>query len=91
METDLGVFLSGQRVLGATVPVGYRLGFRPGGSVSEQLRAVAEEWGGSLVVLGVADLEAREPRSTLDLSEMRIDHRNVLAKKYLAPIIHEMT
>jgi hypothetical protein len=86
LETDLGLYFLDRSMIGATIPIAYRLGLHPAhtGSISgADLLAVSKEWGGTLVVLGAVDLDAREPTPTLDLSEIRIGYRDRLAHKYL--------
>lgn len=70
LETDLGLYFCEGRLAGATVPTAYRLRLEiaDGGTTSgEDLRAVSEEWGGTLVVLGGATLDASAPTATIDL------------------------
>jgi hypothetical protein len=70
-ETDLGLYVAEGRLLGATWPAAYRLGLSVNaeGSISGQdLRAVTEEWGGTLAVLGSATLDSTSPIPTLDLT-----------------------
>jgi hypothetical protein len=86
LETDLGLYFLDRATIGATIPLAYRLGLNPvhTSSISgADLLAVSEEWGGTLVVLGAAALDASEPTPTLDLSDVRIGYRDRLAAKYL--------
>jgi hypothetical protein len=86
-ETDLGLFTLDDALIGATVPLGYRLGLNPSdsGSISgADLAAVTHEWGGSLTVLGAATGKFTEPAPTLDFAALRVASRDRLAAGYLA-------
>jgi hypothetical protein len=86
LATDLGLYDLDRAMVGATIPITYRLGIHPTPSASisaEELRTIAEEWGGTLVVLGAVTLDTSEPTPTLDLSDIRIGARDRLASKYL--------
>jgi hypothetical protein len=86
LETDLGLYLCQGRLAGATVPAAYRLGLdvTDSGTISgEDLRAVSEEWGGTLVVLGAAALDSSTPTATLDLErECKITYRDKKSSQY---------
>jgi hypothetical protein len=87
-ETDLGLYVAEGRLLGATWPAAYRLGLSVNaeGSISGQdLRAVTEEWGGTLAVLGSATLDSTSPIPTLDLTRVpRITGKDKRADRYLS-------
>lgn len=71
LESDLGLYVADRRLLGASWPAAYRLGLSvetDGTIVGHDLRAVTEEWGGTLAILGAAADDATEPSATLDLS-----------------------
>jgi hypothetical protein len=85
-EKDLGLFYLEGAIIGATIPISYRLGLHPAPSASisnPELRSAAEEWGGSLAVLSAMTLDPRAPVPTLDLSTIEISYRDRLASKYL--------
>jgi hypothetical protein len=87
LEKDLGLYYLDRAAIGATTPIAYRLGLHPTRSQSisnADLLAVAEEWGRTLVILGAAALDPNEPTSTLELSDIRIGHRDRLASRYLS-------
>lgn len=86
LEKDLGVYYLGRSVIGATTPIAYRLGLHPTHSQfisNEDLLAVAEEWGRTLIVLRAINRDPSEPASTLDLSDIHIGARDRLASRYL--------
>lgn len=84
--TDLGLYEIDGRVAGASVSAGYRLGVEvaDGGRLAGQdVRAVSEEWGGTLAVLGAAALDASAPVATMEpLRMLRIGYRDRLASQY---------
>ena len=86
-ETDLGLYVADKKLLGATWPAAYRLGLSvtAEGTISGQdLRAVTEEWGGTLAVLGAATLDSTPPTATLDLIQApRIHGNDRRADRYL--------
>lgn len=88
LETDLGLYVSGKKLVGATWPAAYRLGLSvtAEGTISgHDLHAVTEEWGGTLAVLGAATLDSTVPTATLDLSEVpRIAGKDRRADRYLS-------
>lgn len=86
LETDLGIYYCGDMVAGATLPVAYRLGLEvaDGGMIAGQAaRAVSEEWGATLAVLGAAALDPSEPAATIDFRHAcAIGYRDHLASRY---------
>lgn len=73
LETDLGLYVSDSRPVGATVPIAYRLGIRmsaEGTIAGDDLRVVSEEWGQTLAVLNAAALDGTQQRATLDLGQV---------------------
>jgi len=48
------------------------------------LNTITMEWGATLAVLGAATLNPTEPRATLDLTGLRVTHRDRRADRYLA-------
>jgi hypothetical protein len=87
LETDLGLFFVDGAVVGATVPIGYRLGLNPVQQAAmwgADLDAVTKEWGATLVVLGAATLDPSEPVPTLDLTRIHVTSRDRRADRYLA-------
>lgn len=71
LETDLGLYYVDGALVGATVPIAYRLGLNPMQPASmwgADLNAITEEWGATLAVLGAAMLDPSEPQATLDLT-----------------------
>ncbi len=87
LETDLGLYVSDRRPVGATVPIAYRLGVRmtaAGTIAGDELRAVSEEWGGTLAVLNAAALDGTEQVATLDLGQIpEISGRDRRSDRYL--------
>ena len=87
LETDLGLYFVDGALVGATVPIGYRLGLNPAQPASmwgADLNAITREWGATLAVLGAATLDPSEPEATLDMTGVRVAHRNRRADRYLA-------
>ena len=87
LETDLGLYFVDGALVGATVPIGYRLGLNsvpPASMWGADLNAITEEWGATLAVLGAATLDFSEPQATLNLSGIRVTHRDRRADWYLA-------
>jgi len=87
LETDLGLYFVDGALVGATVPLGYRLGLdpeQPGSMWGADLAAVTHEWGGVLAVLGAAALDFSEPAATLNLAGIRVTSRDRRAERYLA-------
>jgi len=84
-ETDLGLYQIGSSVVGASIPMAYRLGLDPGDldrMAGEDLHAVAHEWGSTVAVLAGAALDASEMRPTLAL-DAHIKYKDRLASRYL--------
>lgn len=87
-ETDLGLYLHGDDLLGATVPASYRLGVDLGGQTKhktgEDLSAVTEECGGALACMCGATFVVDDLEPALDLRTVRIQSRDCRADRYLA-------
>lgn len=84
-ETDLGLYQIGSSVVGASIPMAYRLALDPGDlgrMAGENLHAVTHEWGSTIAVLAAAALDVSEMRPTLAL-DVRIKYRDRLASRYL--------
>lgn len=87
LETDLGLYFVSGFLVGATVPIAYRLGLDPVQSSSmwgEDLTAITKEWGSTLVVLGAVTLDFTDPAATLDLTGVRVTYKDRRADRYLA-------
>jgi hypothetical protein len=72
-STNLGLYRYRDSVVGATIPMAYRLGIdiEDGGRVSgEELREISEEWGRTLAVLGVAALDTSDYVPTFDFTQL---------------------
>lgn len=86
VETDIGLYLCQGRLAGATLPSAYRLGLDIANTDTvsgEDLRAVTEEWGGTLAVLGAAALDGSTPSATINLERRcEITYRNRLSSRY---------
>jgi hypothetical protein len=87
LETDLGLYMSDRRPVGATVPIAYRLGVQmtaDGTIAGDDLRVVSEEWGGTLAVLNAAALDRTGQVATLDLGQVpKISGRDRRSDRYL--------
>lgn len=87
-ETDLGLYLHGDDLLGATVPASFRLGIDAGcqtkHKTGEDLSAVTEECGGALAYMCAATFVTDDPEPALDLRAVRIRSRDCRADRYLA-------
>lgn len=87
LETDLGLYVSGRRLVGATVPAAYRLGIRmtTEGKIREaDLHRVSQEWGGTLTVLSAAALDGTAQLATLDMGQVpKIKARDRRSDLYL--------
>jgi len=86
LETDLGLYFVDGALVGATVPIAYRLGLNPAQPAAmwgADLNAITKEWGATLAVLGAATLDPSEPEATLDLAGIRVTHRDRRADRYL--------
>lgn len=87
LETDLGLYYVDGALVGATVPIAYRLGLHPAQPSSmwgADLNAITREWGGTLAVLGAATLNDSTQEATLDFTGIRVAHRDRRAERYLA-------
>lgn len=87
LETDLGLYYVDGAMVGATIPLAYRLGLHPARPASmwgADLNAITREWGGTLGVLGAATLDDSVPEATLDFTSIRVTHRDRRADRYLA-------
>jgi hypothetical protein len=85
--TDLGLFYVDGALVGATVPIAYRLGLHPANPATmwgADLNAITHEWGGTLAVLGAAALNGSEPEASLDFTGIRVTSRDRRADRYLA-------
>lgn len=86
-ETDLGLYMIDRHVVGATVPMAYRLGLAPGNQElisGEDLHAVTQEWGGTVAALAVAALNTAEIEPTISFAPTRVSSKVRLASRYLA-------
>jgi hypothetical protein len=87
LETDLGLYFVDGALVGATVPIAYRLGLDPAQPDSmwgADLAAITQEWGRALVALSAATLDFKEPAAALDLTGIRVTRRARRADRYLA-------
>jgi hypothetical protein len=87
LAKDLGIYRIDGRIVGATVPMSYRLGLdasSPQTMFAEATSAVTREWGTTLATLGAADLEQSTQTSTLALDSSTISDQDVRSSKYLA-------
>jgi len=86
-ETDLALYTLDGKVAGASVSAGYRLGVElaDGGRIAGyDIRAVSEEWGATLAVLGAAALDGSSQPATLgSIRTFGHGHRDRLATRYL--------
>ncbi|MEU8632489.1 hypothetical protein AB0C38_10000 [Amycolatopsis sp. NPDC048633] len=86
LQSDIGLFLHQDRLIGATAPTAYRLGLditNVSTISGEDLRAVSEEWGATMAVLGVAALNTSRPTATIDLSGgFEINYRDRRVSRY---------
>ena len=86
LETDLGLYFTDGFLVGATVPIGYRLGTdpaQPNSMFGAALNEVTRELGGNLTVLRAATFDSSEPKATLDLTNIRVTNRDRRADRYL--------
>lgn len=84
-ETDLGLYMIERSVVGASIPMAYRLALHPGDPermAGEDIHAVTHEWGSAVAVLAAAALDASEMRPTLAL-DAHIKYKDRLASRYL--------
>lgn len=86
MARDLGLYSIDEDLVGASIPMAYRLGLDPVNAMSlsgASLTAVSHEWGRTTAVLSAADLLLMEPEPTLDLSRIEVSYADRDATKYL--------
>jgi hypothetical protein len=87
-ETDLGLYLLGDSLIGATVPASYRLGIDPSApganKTGQALANVSEEWGGAVAAMCVTTFVIDEPEGSIDFSGLAIRTRDCRADRYLA-------
>jgi len=86
LETDLGLFVLEGWLIGGTIPIAYRFGFRPAPMASvldADIRSVSEEWGRTFRVLGAVTFDPSAPSSSLNFSDVHIRQRDRLTSKYL--------
>lgn len=87
LETDIGLLYVDDALVGATVPIAYRMGLnlaRPATMWGVDLNALSVEWGETLAVLGAATFDDSQPKVTLDLAGIRVISRDQRADRYLA-------
>lgn len=87
LESDLGLFYVDDALVGATIPIAYRLGLNPINPATiweADLNGITREWGATLAVLGAATFNDSEPEATLDLRGLRVTYRDQRAGRYLA-------
>jgi hypothetical protein len=87
LETDLGLYFVDGALVGATVPIGYRLGLDPeqsGFMWGANLAAITKEWGSALAVLSAAAFDFSEPTATLDLAAIRVIRKDRRAQRYVS-------
>lgn len=87
LETDLGLFDLDGSLVGATMPIAYRLALDPGDQTlmaGEAISDVAHEWGTTTAVLMAATLEPPLTQPTMKVPEVKIGYRDVRASRYLA-------
>ena len=87
LETDLGLYFVDGALVGATVPIAYRLGMNPAQPAvmwGADRNAITKEWGATLAVLGAATFDLSEQEATLDLTGIHVTHRDRRADRYLA-------
>ena len=86
-ENDLGMYRCRGRLVGATIPIAYRLSldFKNGGNISgESVQEVSKEWGGTFAVLGAAALDPSKPAATIDFTRVSgIRRMDRLTSRYL--------
>jgi hypothetical protein len=87
LETDLGLYFVDGALVGATVPIAYRLGLDPAQPATmwtADLSEITKEWGATLAVLGAATLDLGDQEATLDLTGIRVTYQDWRADRYLA-------
>lgn len=93
LERDLGLYKHQSSIVGATVCSAYRLGFdiTEGAEVSmDDLRGAVNEWGGTLAVLGAANLDISEASQTIDFDKRpRVRAVDELSDRYLTHRYHK--
>jgi hypothetical protein len=86
LQTDLGLCYAKDAMVGATIPLAYRLGLHPTRPLSiwgADLESLTKEWGGTLAILGAAAYDSTEPTAALDLTRIAIVYEDRRADKYL--------
>jgi hypothetical protein len=86
LETDMGLYFLNGSLLGASIPMAYRLDLDPADQHSTSggpIRAVSEEWGATMVALSAADLREPDLTGSLDLSKCKIMYSDRVASTYL--------
>lgn len=86
-ETDLGLYMIGHDIVGASIPMAYRLALDPinsGLMFGEDLHEVSREWGGTVARLAVAALDASKIQPTLSFAQRSVTYKDRLASRYLA-------
>lgn len=87
LATDLGLYSIEDHLVGATVPIAYRLALDPiqhERMAGESIHEVTQEWGATVAVLQAATLDSSLVTSgTLDLSQSRVAYRDRLASRFL--------
>lgn len=86
LETDLGLFDVDGVVVGATMPIAYRLALDPGDPTviaGEAISEVTHEWGATASVLMAATLEPPLDQSSMRIPKTRIGYSDVRAARYL--------
>lgn len=87
LATDLGLYSIEDHLVGATVPIAYRLALDPiqhERMAGESIHEVTHEWGATVAVLQAATLDSSPVTSgTLDLSQSQVSYRERLASRYL--------
>jgi hypothetical protein len=86
-ERDLGLFSIDDALVGATMPMAYRLALDPGDQkvmAGEALEDVTKEWGATTSVLMAATLQSPLNEGTMDGAGVTVRYRDVRAAQYLA-------
>lgn len=87
LATDLGLYSVEDHVVGASVPIAYRLALDPAQNermAGESIHEVTQEWGATVAVLQAATLDSPLSLSgTLDLTQSPVSYRDRLAARYL--------
>lgn len=87
LRSDLGLFLIDDRVVGASIPIAYRLGLDPGNSnlmSGESLRGVTREWGSTIAVLASADFQPPIENGTHYIDDKRLRTQDKVASRWLS-------